>query len=90
MPATDFRGGFRGQSGHASRTDPLVFGTHKLALARKRAAFDAATLQFPDQRLALRQGIMVLREHVPPGADEKARQALAAPGLFFSTTRLRF
>jgi hypothetical protein len=37
------------------------------SISISRAAFDAATLQFPDQRLALRKGAMVLREHVPQG-----------------------
>jgi hypothetical protein len=37
------------------------------SISISNAAFDAATLQFSDQRLALRKGIMLLREHVPPG-----------------------
>jgi len=57
---------FGGKSDTSAAPIHSVLGPHKLALARKRAAFDAATLQFPDLRLALRKGIMVLREHVPP------------------------
>lgn len=30
-----------------------------------QAAFDEAVAQFPNERLALRNGILVLREHVP-------------------------
>jgi len=37
------------------------------------AAFDAAILQYPGNRLALRKGIMLIGEHVP-------RVIFAAPG----------
>ena len=33
-----------------------------------RAAFDEALKQFPDQRLTLRNGTMVIQEHIPKAA----------------------
>jgi len=34
-----------------------------------RAAFEAAVLEYPTQRLTLRKGMMVLREHLPKPAE---------------------